>query len=49
MLLKADGNTGLLNQIETLTKSFGKIGKADFSNFAIVCCAIAAWPPFGEA
>jgi hypothetical protein len=35
MLLKADGNISLLNEIETFTRSFGKVGKADFSNFTI--------------
>ena len=35
MLLKADGNIGLLNEIETFTKSFGKVGKADFGSFTI--------------
>ena len=35
MLLKADGNTILLKEIETFTQSFGKVGTANFSNFTI--------------
>jgi hypothetical protein len=34
-MLKADGATGLLNEIEAFTKSFGKVGSADFSTFTI--------------
>ncbi|MDA8049143.1 MAG: hypothetical protein M0002_03915 [Rhodospirillales bacterium] len=34
-MLKAAGNTGLLNEIETFTKSFGVVNKCDFGTFTI--------------
>ena len=35
MMLKATGETRLLNEIETFTKSFGKVGNTDFGKFTI--------------
>ena len=35
MMLKADGNMGLLNEIQTFTRSFGKVGSCDYGSFTI--------------
>ena len=35
MMLKAEGKTAVLNEIQDFTRSFGKVGKCDFGGFTI--------------